>query len=553
LYWVWLCILVSWHSPLRAECPVTSTGLCTPGVEETIVIDEVETIEYEADGYTVTTETTTTTTTVTTTNPDSGDILDGDAGYVSSSKYEGDMDLDWGGQGPASMPSGNSCYNLGTDKCAQITGSGNSTSTQGVPGMGTTFIQTVDISNLDIQNGGRTNYSIKVDKRDSQDRIYMHITGKNGNTSIFSGTDILSESGVASGYQTYQNGFDFAGTITKLIIEVGGRDINLAIGPLFDDVQINVLYNVVSTIVTEHILSVEMWVAYGGSTETEVIDIVENIFEHNDIVVPDAPGDDMYFEPEFDEPDMEMSYETVEMEMDFEMDFNMEMPDMEMDFEMPNVTVEEVEVAAIEFEMEMEMELPDIEMPEPEIETQPEIEEVKEEPMEETQPEPEPEPQPEPELKTEEVQDEPTEEDIEETETDTQEEPEQEESSPETTENEDSEEDMEETGDKSEDKEPVKKPESKKEKAAKKIVKKMGDKGRYDSTNQLKTLIVMQVLGDTKTFFDSQKELNDRMDFFTDYMIPDSKIQNNNIAQWYLFAGSDGLINEMIDSQWQQK
>ena len=548
LYWVWLCILVSWHSPLRAECPVTSTGLCTPGVEETIVIDEVETIEYEADGYTVTTETTTTTTTVTTTNPDSGDILDGDAGYVSSSKYEGDMDLDWGGQGPASMPSGNSCYNLGTDKCAQITGSGNSTSTQGVPGMGTTFIQTVDISDLDIENGGRTNYSIKVDKRDSQDRIYMHITGKNGNTSVFSGTDILSESGVASGYQTYENGFDFAGTITKLIIEVGGRDINLAIGPLFDDVQINVLYNVVSTIVTEHILSVEMWVAYGGSTETEVIDIVENIFEHNDIVVPDAPGDDMYFEPEFDEPDMEISYDTVEMEMDFEMDF--EMPDMEMDFEMPNVDMEEMEVAVLDIEMEMEMEMPDLEMPEPEMETQPEIEEVKEEPMEETQPEPEPEPQPEPEPEPEEVQDEPIEEDIEETENNTQEEPEQEESSPETAENEDSEEDMEETEDKSEDKEPVKKPESKKEKAAKKIVKKMGDKGRYDSTNQLKTLIVMQVLGDTKTFFDSQKELNDRMDFFTDYMIPDSKIQNNNIAQWYLFAGSDGLINEMIDSQW---
>jgi hypothetical protein len=565
LYWVWLCILVSWHSPLKAECPVTSTGLCTPGVEETIVIDEVETIEYEADGYTVTTETTTTTTTVTTTNPDSGDILDGDAGYVSSSKYEGDMDLDWGGQGPASMPSGNSCYNLGTDKCAQITGSGNSTSTMGVPGMGTTFIQTVDISDLDIQNGGRTNYSIKVDKRDSQDRIYMHITGKNGNTSIFSGTDILSESGVASGYQTYENGFDFAGTITKLIIEVGGRDINLAIGPLFDDIQINVLYNVVSTIVTEHILSVEMWVAYGGSTETEVIDIVENIFEHNDIVVPDAPGDDMYFEPEFDEPDMEISYDTVEMEMDFEMDFNMEMPDMEMDFEMPNVTVDEVEVATIEFEMEMEMEMelpdiempePEMEMPEPEIETQPEIEEVKEEPMEEIQPEPEPETQPEPELEPEpeEVQNEPTEEDTEETETNTQEEPKQEESSPEADADEDKQEDMEETEDKGEAEEkPVKKPESKKEKAAKKIVKKMGDKGRYDSTNQLKTLIVMQVLGDTKTFFDSQKELNDRIDFFTDYMIPDSKIQNNNIAQWYLFAGSDGLINEMIDSQWQQK
>ena len=249
----WLCTLALWPSSLKAECPVTATGLCTPGVEETIVIDEVETIEYEADGYTVTTETTTTTTTVTTTNEDSGDILDGDNGYVSS-KFEGDMDLDWGGQGPATMPSGNSCYNLGADKCAQITGLGNSTSNMGVDGMGTTFIQTIDISDLDIQNGGRTNYSIKVDKQDSQDRIYMHITGKDGNTSVFSGTDILSESGVNSGYQTYESGFDFAGSITKLTIEIGGRDINLAIGPLFDDVTVNVLYNVVNTIVTEHIL-----------------------------------------------------------------------------------------------------------------------------------------------------------------------------------------------------------------------------------------------------------------------------------------------------------
>ena len=552
LYWVWLCILVSWHSPLRAECPVTSTGLCTPGVEETIVIDEVETIEYEADGYTVTTETTTTTTTVTTTNPDSGDILDGDAGYVSSSKYEGDMDLDWGGQGPASMPSGNSCYNLGTDKCAQITGSGNSTSTMGVSGMGTTFINTVDISDLDIENGGRTNYSIKVDKRDSQDRIYMHITGKNGNTSVFSGTDILSESGVASGYQTYENGFDFAGTITKLIIEVGGRDINVAIGPLFDDVQINVLYNVVSTIVTEHILSVEMWVAYGGSTETEVIDIVENIFEHNDVTV-DGPGDDMYFEPEFNEPDMNMSYETVEMEMemefDFEMDFEMEMPEMEM----TNLEME------MEMEMEMDLPEPEMEMAELDIEMpEPEMEEVEMETTMEAESEPEPEmememeTEPEPEMETEEVQDEPMEEATEEPQEDMAEEPEPEESTPETTEDE-AEEEVEEKQEKPEKKEDTKKPESKKEKAAKKIVKKMGDKGRYDSTNQLKTLIVMQVLGDTKTFFDSQKQLNDREGFFTDYMLPDTQITNNNLAQYYLFAGSDGLINEMIDSQWQQK
>ena len=86
---------------------------------------------------------------------------------------------------------------------------------QSLEDMGTTFINTVDISELDIENGGRTNYTIKVDKRDAQDRIYMHITGKDGNTSVFSGTDILSESGVASGFQEYEGGFDFSGSITK--------------------------------------------------------------------------------------------------------------------------------------------------------------------------------------------------------------------------------------------------------------------------------------------------------------------------------------------------
>jgi len=555
---VWLCTLALWPSSLKAECPVTATGLCTPGVEETIVIDEVETIEYEADGYTVTTETTTTTTTVTTTNPDSGDILDGDNDYVSSSRYEGDMDLDWGGQGSANMPSGSGCYGLGTDKCAQITGSGNSTSTMGVSGMGTTFINTIDISELDIENGGRTNYTIKIDKQDAQDRIYMHVTGRNGNTNVFSGTDILSESGVTTGFAEYSGGWDFAGSITTIIVEIGGRDINLAIGPLFDDVTVNVLYNVVSTIITEHILSVEMWVAYGGSTETEVIDIVENIFEHNDVI--DAPNDDMYFETEFEEPDMEMSYETVEyeMEMEFDMDFEMDF-EMEMDFDMPEM---EMEMANMELEMEMEMDFdmpemdmpepememaeldmdmpePEMDMPEPEMETETDIEEPST-----TEPEPEPEPE------TEEVNDEPaeeTEEPADEPKEEVAEEPEPEESPSEASEDE-SEDDVEEQEES--EKEDVKK--EQKEKAAKKIVKKMGDKGKYDSTNQMKTLIVMQVLGNTKNFFESQQALNDRDGFFTDITLPDTIISDNNLAAYLLFAGSDGLINDMVDSQWQK-
>ena len=534
-FWLWLCISVSLSFSSKAVDWSTDTvGLCTPTIEE--IIDEVvtETIEYEADGYTVTTTTETTTTTNTVTNEDSGDLLDGDNGFVQP-RFEGDMDQDFGGQGPASMPSGTGCFKLGTDKCAQITGSGNSTSTMGVEGMGTTFVNTVDISSLDIENGGRTNYTIKVDKQDSQDRIYMHITGKNGNTNVFSGTDILSESGVASGYQEYENGFDFSGTITTLIIEIGGRDINMAIGPLFDDITINVLYNVISTIVQQSITSVEMWVAYGGSTETEVIDIVENIIDHNDF--NEQPGGEIEIEP-IQEPDDQVSYEMVEMEMEMEMPvMEIEIPEMEM--EMP-----EMEMANVETEIEMEMEM---EMPEPEVEV-------------ETQPEPEPEPEvnePEPESEPEvsepeqeEVQDEPTEEDMEDTETEAQEEPEQKESSSEVAENEDSEEDMEESEDKDQDE--VKKEEAKKEVAAKKILKKMGDKGRYDSANQLKTLIVMQVLGNSKSFFEGQQSLNDIEGFFTDNAIPDAELTTNNIAQYFLFAGSDGLMDEMIMQQWQQ-
>ena len=60
----------------------------------------------------------------------------------------------------------------------------------------------------------------------------------------------------------------------------------------------------------------------------------------------------------------------------------------------------------------------------------------------------------------------------------------------------------------------------------------------------------MQVLGNTKSFFEDQQELNDRLGFFTDTTLPDSFISDNNIAGYLLFGGSDFLMNEMIDSQW---
>ena len=459
--WLFISVFLSFSSK-GVDCDTDTIGLCTPTIEE--IIDEVitETIEHEADGITITTTTDTTTTTTTVTNESSGDILNGDNDYVVTSK-EGDMDYDWGGQGPASMKSGTYCGDLGSDKCAEITGSGNSTSTMGVSGMGTTFIQTVNISDLDFNKGGRTNYTIKVEKRDAQDSIYMHITGKNGNTNVFSGTDVLSASGTASGYQAYEGGWDFSGSLTTIIVEVGGRDINLAVGPLFDDVTVQVLYNVVNTIVTQSITSVEQFIALNIDAPEEVIDVVEDIFDSNEMVETDTGYE---LEPiELEEP----SYESIEIE------------------------IEEIEIAEIEMEVEVEEE----------IEAEIEIESDSETSVE-------PSVEAEDSSEQEEVQQEET---------------------------------------KEEPKSVAKA--SSKEKAAKKIMKKIDDKKRYDNVSQTKTLVVMQVLGNTKTFFESQQSLVDREGFFSNVTLPDTVISDNDMASYFLFVGSDGLMNDMIDSQWQ--
>ena len=500
LHFIRLCsllLLVSSYS--KADCLPDVTGLCIPGVtvtEDTQVEVTEEDLGTEIVTTTVTTETTTTTTV---TNEDSGDILDGTNGYVTSTK-EGDMDSDWGGQGPASMPTGNACYGLGSDKCAQITGSGNSTSSMGVEGMGTTFIQTVDISDLNINNGGEVKYTIEVDKQDDQDRIYMHITGLNGTSQVFSGTDILSESGVSTGYQSYNGSFDFSGVLNKVTIEIGGRDINLAVGPVFDDVSLNVFYNVVNTIITQQVTTLEQ-IYYLNIFDPTEIEFVEEVFEYNDVVVDDGMVDFAPIEPETEE----ITFETVEMEINFEMDFEMEFappPPMEllapsdMPVEIP-VNIETVE-AEIQIELEElppppdmvaaveEVPEPEMDMPEPETqEGPPNMEEVQEAPaeVEET------------------IDEQPTEEETIEPDSEAAEEP--------AVETEDSTEQEEVQQEETEEPEkPVKEP-SAKEKAATKIVKKIDDKARYDDAAQMKTLIVMQILGNTKTFFDTQSTIQD--------------------------------------------
>ena len=471
-------LLFCFYFNLKAECTTETLGLCTEGTTTEITNTEIiETIVL---------------------NTDSGDLLDGSNGFVTTTK-EGDMDSDWGGIGSASMPTGSYCNELGTDKCAEITSS-----------KLTTFYQQVDISSLNINYGGETNYTIEVDKQDNQDNIYMKIIGKNGNTEIFNGTDVLSATGVTSGYQSYSGGFDFGGSLTTLIIEIGGQDINLAVGVLFDDVSINVLYNVVTTIINQQIQDLEQFIYLNPDVSDETIDVAEAVYENNEATTETG---EFKLEP-IQTTTEEFTIETIEMEMNFEQNFD----------EAP-----EIQMANLEMEMEMELDLPNIESVEvEEVETETEnIEEVKpEQATEETKQTNE--------TEQEEVQE------FDENKID------------ETTEIET--EEIKDTEDKEEpEKETTNEPKkivNQKQKAANKIVKKMGDKGKYETNNQTKTLIVMQVLGNTKDFFSITTMLQDTQGFFNNSYLPDTTISDNSIASYLLFNNSDITMNEMVNSQY---
>ena len=525
------------------NCATDVVGLCTPATE-TIITEIVTEDSYsEGDGITTITTTNTTTTTNSVVNTDSGDILDGENGFVTSKK-EGDMDTDWGGQGSASMSTGSTCGDLGADKCAQITGSGNNTSTMGVSGMGTTFIQTIDVSDLNVSNGGKTTYTIKVDKQDSADSIYMHITGKDGSSVKFAGTNVLSAAGVNTGYASYSGEFDFGGSLTSLIVEIGGRDINLAIGPVFDDVSINVIYNVIAQVIANSITTVEQWVSLniGGDTELE---LVEDLIDNNDF----EETDEGFIEITPNEDNEDYSdMDTVEAEIDTMVgfdeiqEFEVEIPTFDVP-DIPTVDVGSIETN-IEAEIESQMEIDTSPPPapvEPEPEVVPVIEKSEEGEMVEVEPEKE-------EVVAEkEVEPEPEKEEVVVAEKEVEPEVKKE---------------VEPEPEKKEivvaKKEPEKKVKTKeqkkadKQKAASKIVKKMKSKSSYyDDTSQQKTLIIMQVVsGNAKDFFLNQNQLQDIQGFFSNLpSIPDGNLGASPNAFAFFGSGSQ-TMNEMIELQY---
>ena len=489
------CFFFSVQKAVSQTCVVDTVGLCDPAIDVSIESEVVSESSTDSTGITTIETTTSVTTTTTVTNEDSGDLLDSESGYVTSTK-EGDMDSDWGGEGPASMPSGSTCADLGTDKCAQITGSGNGTSNNGVTGMGSTFVQTINISDLNVSNGGQVTYTIQVVKEDSEDSIYFHVTGNNGSVLNFSGTDILSASGVNSGYASYTGGFNFGGNLTSLIVEIGGRDINLAIGPMFDDVTVNVLYNVINTIITQSITTIETFIALNLGGGDVAIDIAEDIFEHNDVIEVDGITT---IEPMKGPNDA--TYDSVELELDAPV---IEAIDIKMDTQTQggdtNVYAEANQEASIEAELEAKEE--------PKETVVVKVKAVKEEVVEVVEV-----------VKEEVVKEEAGEE-------------------------------------KKVEKEVVKKQvvkkntKEQKQKVANKIVKEMGSKGRYDDANQFKTLMIMSVLADNKSFFNNQIALVDTVKLFSDDRVPDGVIDDNNMALFLMRYGADAAMTALLDIQY---
>ena len=545
IYWgVSAIVLLSSYHVLSQEADGTNCasgviGLCTPGTFESSTETVTETTQTDGTGTTTTTTTTTDTTTTTVTVPETGDLLT-DAKVKAmgrNQKFGGDMTKDWGGQGSASIRNGATCGGLGTDKCAEITGSGNNTSTLGQTGMGSTYIQTINMTHAsidpDIERGGQVPWSIRVEKRDASDSIHFRIQKSDGTTSTLLGTETLSAAGANTITNTlFQGNFSFSGAMTSLAIEVSGRDINLAIGPLFDDVTVNVIYNVVNTIVTQTITTIEEFVAL-GTFDQETIDVATDIFENNNVVETDTG---LSIEPIAEET-TETSYASVAAEINTEMVApELQAPTIEVSVPEPQTVEVQVETQNVETEMQTEMNNDDItnEVPSSggvasnedspqegggsvssgEQKSEPEPTETAEaEPEEESQSGPSSVEKKEPEAKTEQPK---------------------------------------KVAEKKTEKPKTKteKKQEAKQKAASKIVKKMGDKGRYDDSNQLKTLVVMQVLGNTKTFFDDQAQLQDTPGFFDNRTIPDTTISDNNYSAYIMFGGSDAAHNALTESQY---
>ena len=335
------------------------------------VTQEIET-EHLGEGHIDTiTETTTTVEHKTT-----GDILHKDTGVVAN-RYEGDMDLDWGGLGPASMPDCTAYF--GTGRCGKGTSNSH-----------TTFDQYVDISQFHISDGGALEWELQMHHSQANTTGYFQTKGYNNNILQWDTGQITLENNQTP--TTYTGTYDFAGDLDKVFIRVGG-----AKNYFFDNVEYTVNYNHITT-------AVETWIeiVQPGLMEDQ---ITVELIEQYEVATPeeqyqmDEMMEDFDMVMTFDMPTMEQPMEEMMVDMPIEIGTMMEeynegtisyeevivevqemveeIQDIGMDVDVSMPTLEEVKEVAIEQPVEVEV----VET-ETVTETVEVIEEIKEEPVE---------------------------------------------------------------------------------------------------------------------------------------------------------------------------
>ena len=301
------------------------------------VTQEIET-EHLGEGHIDTiTETTTTVEHKTT-----GDILHKDTGVVAN-RYEGDMDLDWGGLGPASMPDCTAYF--GTGRCGKGTSNSH-----------TTFDQYVDISQFHISDGGALEWELQMHHSQANTTGYFQTKGYNNNVLQWDTGQITLENNQTP--TTYSGTHDFAGSLDKVFIRIGGKK-----NYYFDNVAYTINYNHITT-------SVATWVeiVQPGLIEDQ---ITIELIEQYEVATPE---EQYQMDEMMEEFDMVMSFDlpienfgTEEMELDIPMEINtigMMMEDYQegaISFEEVMIEIDEMVEDIQEIGGEIEVTMPDFE------------------------------------------------------------------------------------------------------------------------------------------------------------------------------------------------
>jgi len=284
-------------------------------------------------------------TTVTIEHKDTGDVLDGDTGVVSS-KYEGDADIDWGGAG--SVYSHSACTDAASGFPATGTDGRTSACGHARTNSLTTWRQYVDLNSFDITDGGEVNYEFLFAfpnsmYQNSGQTAYVQSKGYNDNVLQWeTGLVPIDKTTFTQNPYDYNNNtnwvntvtgsHDFANQLDKVYIEIGGY------GEYYwDEFQYNVAYNHITTVV-------DTWMQVVQQQELEnTITTLTPIYEepvYEEEIIQDIPI-------EIDMPDVNV--DVTVMDAGFEdLSFEPDVSTIEMPEQMEVMTEVETMVAEIE-------------------------------------------------------------------------------------------------------------------------------------------------------------------------------------------------------------